>query len=45
MANTRARELFPEIEPFSTGFLKVSDLHSVYYEQSGKEDGKPVLFL
>ncbi|KAL7416788.1 prolyl aminopeptidase serine peptidase [Mrakia frigida] len=32
-------------EPFQTGFLKVSDLHTLYYEQSGKKDGKPVVFL
>ncbi|KAK2175393.1 hypothetical protein NP493_732g02011 [Ridgeia piscesae] len=39
------REAYPEIEPFDSGFLQVSDLHQIYYEQSGKADGKPVLFL
>jgi proline iminopeptidase len=39
------RQLYPEIEPFDSGFLKVSDLHTVYYEQSGNPDGKPVVFL
>ena len=38
-------ELFPAIEPFDSGFLKVSELHEVYYEQSGQADGKPVLFV
>lgn len=37
--------LFPEIEPYSTGFLKVSDIHELYYEVVGKEDGKPVIFI
>ena len=39
------RELFPEIEPYETGMLRVSDLHTIYYEQSGNKDGKPVLYL
>lgn len=36
-------KLYPPIEPFETGFLPVSDLHEVYYEVSGKPDGKPVI--
>lgn len=39
------RDLYPEIESFNSGFLKVSVLHEIYYEQSGKKDGKPVLYL
>lgn len=39
------RELYPEIEPYDSGFLKVSELHSLYYEQCGNPDGKPVVFL
>ena len=39
------RSLYPEIEPFDSGFLQVSDLHTLYYEQSGNPDGKPVVFL
>lgn len=31
--------LYPHIEPYSTGMLKVSDLHSIYWEQSGNPDG------
>jgi len=37
--------LYPEIEPHSTGTLRVSSLHSIYYEESGNPDGKPVVFL
>jgi len=39
------RTLYPEIEPYDTGMLKVSDLHTLYYEQSGNPNGKPVVFL
>lgn len=38
-------ELFPEIEPFNQGRLKVSNLHELYYEQSGNPEGKPIVFL
>jgi proline iminopeptidase len=37
--------IFPEIEPFQSGTLKVSDLHSLHYEQVGNPQGKPVVFL
>jgi proline iminopeptidase len=37
--------LFPEIEPFDQGMLPVSDLHQIYYEQSGNLRGKPIVFL
>ena len=39
------KQPFPAIEPFNTGMLKVSDIHEVYYEQSGQPDGKPVIFV
>lgn len=39
------RQLYPAIEPYDTGSLKVSDLHTLYYEQSGNPEGKPVVFL
>ncbi|XP_013389526.1 uncharacterized protein LOC106158181 [Lingula anatina] len=39
------RELYPEIEPFDSGKLKVSDVHEIYYEQCGKKEGKPVIFV
>ena len=37
--------LFPEIEPFHTWFLDTGDGHSLYVEQSGNPQGKPVIFL
>ncbi|WP_440223402.1 prolyl aminopeptidase [Dokdonella sp. MW10] len=39
------RTLYPDIEPFDSGFLQVSPLHHVYYEQCGNPRGKPVVFL
>jgi hypothetical protein len=37
--------LYPAIEPFATGMLPVSDVHTVYYEICGNPRGEPVLFL
>jgi proline iminopeptidase len=38
-------ELYPAIAPYHTGTLAVSSLHTVYFEQVGNPDGKPVIFL
>ena len=37
--------LYPPIEPYRTGMLKVSDVHELYFEESGNPKGKPVVFL
>jgi len=39
------RDLYREIKPYSSGFMEVSDLHSLYWEQSGNPDGHPVVFF
>jgi proline iminopeptidase len=39
------KTLYPEIEPFDTGRLRVSSVHELYYEQSGNPNGKPAVFL
>ncbi len=39
------RDLYPAIEPYVTGALTVSERHTVYFEQCGNPDGKPVVFL
>jgi len=39
------RSLYPPIEPYRTGTLKVSDLHTMYYEEAGNPQGRPVVFL
>lgn len=33
------RNLYQNIEPYGTGFLKVSDIHTIYWEQSGNPSG------
>lgn len=38
-------ELFPEISPYSTGYLDVPGGHHLYWEQCGHPDGVPVVFL
>lgn len=39
------RTLYDEIEPYNQGYLQVSPIHSLYYEESGNPNGKPVVFL
>lgn len=39
------RELYPEIEPYDTGLMPVDARHTLYYEQCGNPDGKPVVLL
>jgi len=39
------RTLYPAIEPFDTGLLKVDERHTLYYEQCGNPHGKPVVML
>lgn len=39
------RTLYPEIEPYMSGRLQVSDVHHIYFEQCGNPAGKPVVFL
>ena len=37
--------LYPPIEPYRIDRLKVSDVHELYFEESGNPKGKPVVFL
>ncbi len=39
------RTLYPAIEPTRSGSLPVSDGHTLYWEESGNPEGKPVVFL
>ncbi|HEY0543889.1 MAG TPA: prolyl aminopeptidase [Pyrinomonadaceae bacterium] len=39
------KTLYEPIEPFDTGMLPVSPVHTIYYEQCGNPEGKPVVFL
>ncbi len=37
--------LYPEIEPYHTDMLSVSDIHTLYFEEAGNPEGRPVVFL
>jgi proline iminopeptidase len=39
------RTLYSPIEPYNKGMLRVSDLHEIYFEESGNPQGKPALFV
>lgn len=39
------KDFFSPIEPTQTGMLKVSDLHTLYWEECGNPKGNPVVFL
>lgn len=39
------RGLYPEIEPFDSGYLDVGDGHRIYWERVGTRGGKPAVFL
>jgi proline iminopeptidase len=39
------RTLYPPIEPFDRGRLRVSQVHELYYEQCGNPNGQPAVFL
>jgi proline iminopeptidase len=45
LPHTPRAELYPEIEPYSAGTLKLDGRHTMYWEQSGNPEGAPVLFL
>jgi proline iminopeptidase len=45
VASPARRELYPPIEPFKHGYLRVSDVHELYYEECGNPAGKPAVFL
>ncbi len=39
------RTFYPAIEPYQTGYLPVEGGHTLYWEQCGNPEGKPILFL
>ncbi|GAA3896798.1 prolyl aminopeptidase [Sphingomonas limnosediminicola] len=45
MPATTRRSLYPEIEPYETGFLDVGDGHKLYWELTGNPNGKPAVML
>ena len=42
---TDRRDLFPPIDPYRTGSLRLDARHTMYWEQSGNPRGAPALFL
>ncbi len=38
-------QLYPPVDARQTGFLRVSDLHEIYWEESGNPSGLPVIAL
>ena len=43
--NQTLGKLYPPIQPYQTGYLKVPDLHEIFYQLGGNPDGKPVMYL
>jgi proline iminopeptidase len=39
------RQLYPEIDPYNSGWLAVPGGHHIYYEECGSPDGKPALMV
>jgi proline iminopeptidase len=44
-AAAKLRELYPSVKPHNSGFLRVSDVHEIYFEECGNPRGKPAVFL
>ena len=38
-------QLYPKAKVFNSFNLKVSELHTIFVEESGNKNGKPVIFL
>lgn len=45
VTDTPRRELYPELEPFASGWMKTNSVHEVYFEESGNPQGQPVVVL
>jgi proline iminopeptidase len=42
---TDMRQLYPPVDVRRSGMLRVSNVHEIYWEESGSPQGKPVVFL
>jgi proline iminopeptidase len=45
VANASRRTLYPDNEPFASGWLQTGGAHEIYYEECGKPTGKPAVIL
>ena len=41
----KLRTLYPMLQPYRRGRLRVSELHDLYFEECGNPKGKPVVFV
>jgi len=41
----RLRDFFPQTKPYRSGYLRVSKLHTIHFEEHGNPRGKPLVFL
>jgi proline iminopeptidase len=39
------QDLYPPIEPYAGGMLKLDGVHTMYWEQSGNPNGAPIVFF
>ncbi|KXB44900.1 prolyl aminopeptidase [Tissierellia bacterium KA00581] len=39
------KTIFDEFSPYNCGYLKVDDIHSIYFEESGNKNGAAVVFV
>ena len=45
VTSTLADVLYPSIEPYESGMLNVSEMHTIAWEKSGNPDGIPVIVI
>jgi proline iminopeptidase len=45
MSAVGRRGLYPEVEPFSAGWMPTGGFHEIYYEECGDPQGKPAIVL
>jgi len=45
VTETPRRELYPELEPFASGWMQTDGAHEIFYEECGNPQGRPVLVL
>lgn len=45
VANAHRRTLYPDNEPFNSGWLATGGPHEIYFEECGRPDGKPAVVL
>src|SRR5437868_14172946 len=45
VSNASRRSLYPDNEPFTSGWLQTGGPHEIYYEECGRPTGKPAVIL